>query len=485
MSLREHAIRGVVWSAAQTWGTRATTALVFIILARLLDPADIGLVALAMLFIGFFSLFSEHGFGHALVQRDELEPEHLDSALWFGLAVGVGLFMLTQLCAGVVAEVLGEPRLEPVLRWLSLNFVIGGAKSAPVAVLKRQMRFKPLAVRTLVATVAGGVAGVAAALAGLEVWSLVVQNLVQSAVSVLVLWAASDWRPGLSFSTRHFGELSSFAGKVLGAEVLQYTSRHADDLMIGVFLGPVALGYYSVAYRILTVLTELFTRTISTVTLPTFSRMQGDCWRLRNGLYTATRLCSFVAFPAFLGVGALAPELTVVAFGQQWAPAIPVMQVLALMGALHSILSFNGNVITAVGKPGYSLALAGLNAVAGIAAFTVAVAAGWGILGVAVALVARSYLFSPLPLLVLRRLIALDLGRYLRQIGPAALASVAMAAAVAGTTTLLQHTLDERLRLAAGAGIGVLTYGLLITWWAGHLPREALSYVKLLREGRS
>lgn len=481
MNLREQAVRGVVWSAAQTWGARVTTTLVFIILARLLDPADIGLVALAMLFIGFFSLFSEHGFAHALVQRDELEPEHLDSALWFGLGVGVALFAITQLAAGPIAALLGEPRIEPLLRWLALNFVVGGAKSAPVAVLKRQLRFKPLAVRTLVATVTGGVAGVAAALAGLGAWALVVQNLTQALVSVIALWAASDWRPGLRFSTRHFGELWSFAVKVLGADMLQYSNHHVDDLLIGVFLGPVALGYYSVAYRILTLLTELFTRTISSVMLPTFARMQGDSGRLRNGLYTATRLCSFVAFPAFLGVAALAPELTVVAFGAQWAPAVPVMRVLALMGALHSILFFNGNVITAVGKPGYSLAIAGVNAVTNVIAFAAVLAAGWGILGVAVVLVVRNYLFSPLPLLVLRRLIALDLSRYVRQIGPAALASLAMAGAVVATTALLQSAFDERLRLAAGTTVGVLTYGLLILGLGPHLPREALSYVRLLR----
>lgn len=480
MGLREKTARGVAWSAVQIWGTRVSTTVVFALLARLLAPEEIGLAALATALVSFFALFGEQGFTHALVQRADLEPEHLDSAVWFAFGTGVVLLVLLQLAAQPLAAALGQPQLEPLLRWLSLNFLFGAGKSAPMALLKRELRFAPFAVRSLCATAVGGVAGVWAALAGLGVRALVVQSLVQTGVSAVALWTACGWRPRLRFSSRHLRELVPFSTKALGHEVLSYSNRHADDFLIGALLGPVALGYYAVAYRVLTALMELFSRTISTVTLPAFARVQDDHGRLRNGLYAASRLCALSAFPAFLGVGALAPELTEIVFGPQWADSVAVMRPLAVVGALQSIMFFNGNVMMAVGRAGWNVALDAAGAALNLAAILLAISMGWGILGVSLALAARWLLFFPLPLLALRRLVQLDIARYLRQILPTAAAAVLMAGAVLAATGLLAPALNGPLRLAAGAAVGLLTYGLLVCWWAGPLPREALSYVRLV-----
>src|SRR5262249_51032764 len=167
--------------------------------------------------------------------------------------------------------------------------------------------------------------------------------------------------------------------------------------------GATALGFYSVAYRLLLIMTNVLTATLSQVAMPMFARIQHDRQRVRRSFYTATQLTSLVSFPAFIGVAVLAPQIVHAFFGPHWTRSVAVMQALAFIGILHSLFYFNGAVLTGLGKPGWVLALTAINAAANVPAFAVAVQ--WGILAVAIAYVVRGYLLAPLPLLAVRRLV--------------------------------------------------------------------------------
>ena len=142
--------------------------LIFIVLARLLDLQAFGLVGWASVFIGFFQVFVNAGLAQAIVQREEIEPEHLDTAFWTNLAISVGLLALIVACAGPVASLLDEPELAPVLSWLTLGLVASALSAVPIAILQRRLEFKALALRVLVGNLAGGVIGIAFALGGVR-----------------------------------------------------------------------------------------------------------------------------------------------------------------------------------------------------------------------------------------------------------------------------------------------------------------------------
>jgi O-antigen/teichoic acid export membrane protein len=480
LSLRDRAVRGVAWSVLEHWAARVVSVSVFVVLARLLDPSDFGLVALSTVFIHFLSVIQEQGFGHALVQRRDLDRKHVDSALWFGLATGLLLTLAMQIAAGPISRLLGQTELEGVLRWLSISFLIGGFAGTPTAILRRELKFRPLALRTITAAVIGGAVGITLAVTGFGVWALVAQALVTGGVAAVILWTASGLRPSLSFSWLHVKDLFGFGMKVAADRLLTSVSRRGDDFLVGVFLGPVALGFYSVAYRILTLITELFTRTISTVALPTFSRMQDDRERLLRGFYSATRLASLIAFPAFVGIAVLAPEIVVVVFGPKWEQAIPVMRVLAFIGILHSIGYFNNNVMMAIGKPHIPLGLDALNAVLNVSGFLFAIAMGWGIFGVAAAYVIRGYLVWPIVLRIMRRLIGIEYGRYFKNISPSIVASAIMAAVILGATGFTQEILPVTGRLLVGMTAGMLAYAGALLLLSRELVRELKAYFLVL-----
>jgi O-antigen/teichoic acid export membrane protein len=411
-SLGLAAVRGLAWTTLRSVSSRIVGSVVFVILARLLDPKAFGTVALASVFVVLLSLLVESGFGEAVIQRKELTRSDLDTAFWVNNATGVGLALLMTASADLLGVLFDQPELAPVLQALSLVFVFTALASVPQALLRRELRFRELAFRGFAATVAGGAVGVAMAFAGLGVWSLVGQMLANVVVGTAMLWLACSWRPGRAVSRSSFVELFRFGMNILGGRVALFTSRRSDDFLIGLVLGPVALGLYTAAYRILLLMTEVMIWTIESVVFPLFSRLQGDAERTKRAFYAVTQLSCAAAIPAFLTLAVLAPELTRVVFGSQWTGAIPVMQVLALVGIPHAVTHWHRAIMNAAGRPNLSLRFAVLTGAVNVVGFALVVR--WGILAVATSYVVCGYLLAPVSVWFVTRVLDFDAKTYLR-----------------------------------------------------------------------
>jgi PST family polysaccharide transporter len=449
-------MRGVFWSGAQVWGSRVTTFVVFVILSRLLTPEDFGLVAMASVFLALVETFQDQGFGDAIVQRADLQDEHLDTAFWTNLIFGILLTLVGISASPIMADLFHEPSLKPIIQWLSPSFLLAGLGSTQQAILRRHLAFKELAIRSLLASLVGGFAGVTLAFMGFGVWSLVVNRIVTGFVGVVVLWNVSHWRPRLRFSRRHFHSLFSFGFNVAGINILNFLNRRSADFLIGYFLGPIMLGFYTVAYRLLLAITDLLTSVTNAVAYPTFSRLQNEPERLRRTFIKIVRFTSLASFPAFIGVAVVAPELIYTLFGPQWTLSIPVARILAFIGILHSVFYFNNSLVKALGKPSWRLRITLLNAVSNVAAFAIAVR--WGIIAVAAAYVIRGYSTSPVELWMIRKLLKVEIRTYLGQFLVPLAGSAAMAVVTIGLKLIFVDTLSIQLQLALYVIVGGFAY---------------------------
>lgn len=456
MSLRQQFLRGALWSAAEKWGAQLASTAVFLLLARLLDAKSFGLIALANVFLSLMQILLDQGFAQAIVQRQNLEPEHLDTAFWTSVLMGMVFVVAILSGAGWIAQFYQEPMLAPIIQCMSLSFLLAGLSSVQSAILQRNMQFKAFAIRSLGATVACGVAGLGAALLGFGVWSLVIKELVFGSTASLLLWVQSDWRPGLRFSPQHFRDLFSFGISVIGFNGLNFLNRHADDMLIGYFLGSVALGYYSVAYRLILIMSQLFTQITTQVSLPTFSRLQHEPERLRSMYYKITQATSLVSIPAFVSLSVLAPTLIPVFFGDQWIPSIPTMRILALAGTIQTVYAFNGTVLLSMNKPFWRLILQFTHAVTNLLVFVIVVR--WGIAMVALGYVVRGYVLFPLPLFMMKRLLTINLHHYFAQYGPSMLGTSAMVAAMLGMQYWLRDSYGDPITLMLCSVTGALAY---------------------------
>jgi PST family polysaccharide transporter len=224
---------------------------------------------------------------------------------------------------------------------------------------------------------------------------------------------------------------------------------------------------------------RLVTEVTNSVAFPAFARIQHQPDRLRRAFYKVTRYTSLFAFPVFLGLATLAPELVPAIFGEKWAPSIPVMQVLAMIGILQSVLFFNGSVIKASGKPSWQLGIMTLNAVFSVVGFLVAVR--WGIVAVAASFVVVGYLLAPVSYFAVRKLIQIDFRTYMWQFMPSLFASLVMVVTIEGLKYILSgQSLNLYLELSIYLIAGMLAYGLVIGLTARQLYQETLELVSLI-----
>jgi PST family polysaccharide transporter len=456
-------VQGLFWSAVDRGAGEIISVLVHIALARILIPKHFGLVAMARVGVAFIDLFRDQGFEDAIVQRDTLEEDHIDVAFWTLLGLGIVLTGLGTLASPLIAWFFQEPKLEYVFFALVLMVPISSTTSLPNALLKRDMRFKILSIRSLFAVLVGGSVAIGLALTLPEehgVWALVGKTLSGVATEALVLWIAVDWRPSLNYSVSHFKDLFSFGVNITGARIVNYFNRQLDDILIGRFLGSELLGYYSVAYEILRGMTTLLSRTVSSVAMPAFAKLQNDMERMREAFIGAVKTSSVVAFPFFFLFIGVAPELMHLAYGPKWEPAIPVARILAAIGILQAVTLINPPLIKACNKPSWEFGLSALNTVGNVIGFSIAVQ--YGIMEVAIAYVLRGYLVSPVKLWAVHTLLDYRVSRYLKVIGFAVFGCLLMLGTVFGLKALLPVTLATGLRLGLLMTLGFATYGAYI-----------------------
>ena len=218
MTLRQtRAVKVVAWSAVDKWGSQALSVIVLWILARILGPEPFGLVALASAFTRFVEIFLDQGMTEAIIREPALVEEHLNSAFWINMVWSLCLLLITMVGASYIARIYQEPCLAPILRWLSVSYVLSAFSSTQISYLRRALSFRKLAIRSLMSKLVAAIVAISLALLGFGVWSLIAQLLVMSFVGAIVLWSSSPWHPRLMFSRSHFSGLFN-----IGVQITQY-----------------------------------------------------------------------------------------------------------------------------------------------------------------------------------------------------------------------------------------------------------------------
>jgi PST family polysaccharide transporter len=475
-NLRGSAVRGLAWTLLRSLSSRLAGAIVFVMLARVLDPEAFGTVAIASVFVVLISLLVESGFAEALIQRKEVTRADLDTAFWLCNSLGVALSLITIASAGFISALFHQPDLAAVLRVLSLMLVLAGLVSVPQAVLRRELAFRAIALRGLAATLAGGVVGVGMALGGFGVWSLAGQLLANAVVGTVVVWLACSWRPSREVSRSSFIQLFRFGRNILGERLTLFASRRADDFLVGLVLGAAALGLYTAAYRILLVISEFIIWTIESVAFPFFSRLHAHAERIKRAFYTVTELSFATAVPAFLTLTLIAPELIRVAFGSQWDGAIRVLQVLAFVGIPHSLVHVNKAVLNAAGRTDLSLRVAILTGLVNVVGFVVVVR--WGIVAVAASYVVCSYVLTPVSVWYVTRVLDLRVAAYVRLLAAPVVSGLAMLVIGAAFRSILPDGISAVAEMAVLSSIAITAYLLVLCLTGRALVKRAISNIR-------
>ncbi|MDH7486516.1 MAG: MOP flippase family protein [Anaerolineae bacterium] len=428
-SLARSTARGAIWTGIASLSTSLLRLAILAILARLLAPADFGLLTAATFFIDLSNIIHELGFSAAVIQKQATDDQLLSTAFWSSLGMGVGLWLVLTAASPLVAWFYRNPTVQPVLMVLATTFVIMPLGLLQKVLLQKELDFRRLALAEVGAVLAMGALSIGLAWQGLGVWSLVWGSIAQRVAEVVLLWLLHPWRPSRAWSGAAFGELFGFGANVVGERIANYLNNNLDYLLVGRLLGEAALGYYSFAFQLVMLPLTRVSILISRVTFPAFSLVQDEEERLQRGYLTTVRYIALLTFPLIVGLFWTAPELLrLIGGGPKWDPALLPLRIMCPAGMIKAVVSTVGSILKARGRPdiGFRWNAATLVVTAG----ALLIGARFGIVGVAWAVTLLSLLLAPIIQAIANRLIGLSWPRYGRALRPALLGSAAICASV-------------------------------------------------------
>jgi len=453
-SIGGSAARGVIWTTLGNLANRLSGLLLFTVLARVLLPEAFGILAAAGVFVALSRTLVDAGLTRTLVQRTELRAAHLDSALLVTAALGAVLSIALLVTAPLIASLYDMPDLEPVLMALAVVPFVAGLLSVPESILRRQLKFRSVAARTVAAALLSDIIGIALALLGAGVWALVAQTISSAVIAAVVLWLSVRWRPGTAWERSAISELLGFGSHVLGISLLGFLNRRAGELIVGITLGPVALGLFAVSMRILSLCVDVLVSNFSKVAFPVFSRVAHDPARLSRAYLRVTEMTTLAAFPCFAILALFGNQLAPVVFGSQWRDAGPTLSILALIGPAQSLALFTNTLMLAMGHSKLALRWTAVQAAAFVVAFLAT--SVFGITVVVVTYTALSWVLMFVGISLVRRVSTVTFADQVRTLTVPVLGCLAMVPVILALNALTD--LGPVAQLAVGGPLALMAY---------------------------
>lgn len=357
MSLRAKALSGGLWAAASQFGQLGLQFVVGIILARLLDPSDYGLIALSAVFLTICQSFSEGGFGLAVIQRKNLADDNCSTVFWFNLAASIPVYLLILFAAPLVAAFYREPALTPVFQVLGVGVLISAPSTVQRALMERRMDFRRLTIIQLPSILLGAFVGVLMAWHGFGAWALVAMSLTTSAASSAALWGTSKWKPRVVFQRQVFREMFGYGFKNALERVSNTVFQNLITIVIGRTFSATEVGYYNRARQYQQLPAQSINSIFLRVLLPMLSSVQDHPEKRHFAFTQSLRLATMASFPVFAGIFAVAGPLIHVLIGAKWMPCVPYLQILCFSAAFLPLGAINVNAILSQGRSGLSLKL--------------------------------------------------------------------------------------------------------------------------------
>jgi O-antigen/teichoic acid export membrane protein len=473
----------ITWSAVSTIGAQFISFLVFAILARILGSREFGLVALAALVVDLMQVVSAGGLAEAVIQRPNLQDEEADTAFWLNVLSGLIFFTVGLAVVHPIANAFHQPALSKVLNVLCLLFLITPIGGVHQAIMMRNLDFKGLAYRNILANTCSGVVGVGMAFAGFGVWALVAQRLCAAVALVVLVWFFSGWKPQRRFEIGAVRKLLSFGLNLMFSQLLVQLNARTVEIITGASVGPSAVAFIRAGSRCVDTLSQVTFTPFHQVVLPLQARVAGDVAATRATYGQLSRTSSIIMFPAFFGLMAVAGPLVLIIFGSSWAPSADAIQIVAI-----TVLPLQFNVLmlsslAAAGRPRVVLAWSIVQVLVGVSAIVASAHLGWR--WMLVANVARSYALLPIGFFVLFRATGIGPWLVLRSMGPAAVSASLMGAALIACDRAALTSMSAIPRLAILVGLGAALYVTLGLLLDRKLITEAKAFFRLRSVARA
>lgn len=341
MSLKNQAVSGVKWTSVSAIVASVLQLIQVAVLARFLDKDDFGLMAMALFVIGISKIFIDMGISNALIHKQQVNKFQLSTLFWSNIILGVIIYLIIFASSPLIAHIYETPELTDVINWVGITFLILPWGQQFDALLRRDMRFKSLAVRDILSKAVGLILAIVLAIKGFGVFALVYANLAGAlvATSLLFILGMRDYRPQFIFSYRSLKNKGFFSFGLfqMGEKTVNYFNSNFDTVLIGKLLGMEALGIYNIAKMLTMKPYQILNPIITKVAFPVFAKVQNETAKLKRAYLKVISTLVSLNAPIYVLMIILAEPLINIAFGPEWGEAVPILQILAISYICNSI----------------------------------------------------------------------------------------------------------------------------------------------------
>ena len=356
-SLKDKTVRGVGWSAADTFLAQGVSFIVGLVLARLLTPEEYGLIGIVAVFTTVMLGIVDSGFSNALIRKKDVTNKDYNTLFFFNLIVSVALFALLFVCAPLIAKFFDRPQLVDLVRVMGIVLILQALSIVQNTILTKRIDFKTKTKASVISAVLSGVIGIAMAYMGFGVWSLVAQQLSRQLVYTICLWILNKWWPRIKLSIESLKYMWGFGWKLLVSGLLDNIWKELYQVVVGKFYSSAVLGQYTRATQYAGLLSSNITSIVQRVTYPVLSEVQGDKERMVRGYRRIIKVTMFITAILMLSMGAVSEPLIYCLIGSQWHEAATYLPFICISMSLYPLHAINLNMLQVQGRTDIFLVL--------------------------------------------------------------------------------------------------------------------------------
>lgn len=348
--LKHETVSGIIWSFMDSFASQGITFIIGIVLARLLSPAEFGLIGIITIFIAISSSFINSGFAAALVRKQNCTDKDYSTVFYFNLLVGIIFYFILFFSAAELSSYFKEPQITILVQVLGIILIIDSLSIVQRTILTKRINFKLQTKISIIASIVSGIIALIMAFKGYGVWSLVAKQISQQAINASLLWVWNKWQPSFIFSIKSFRELFTFGYKLLISSLIDTIYRNVYYLIIGKYFSAKELGFYTRADQFQSLPSSNLQSIIGRVSYPVLSSMQNDLPRLKSNYKKLIRSTMFITFVLMLGMAAVAKPMIITLIGEKWSESIIYLQMLCFVGMMYPLHSLNLNMLQVLGR---------------------------------------------------------------------------------------------------------------------------------------
>lgn len=389
-------IIGIFWTSSAQALQIVFQMVTLMILSRLLEKADYGIATNVFVIINFFLLFSNIGFGPAIIQRKNVSNNEASSIFWAGLSFAVILMLIVCAFSGILAKISKEP-ISPLLIIVSSCILpLTIITSIQQSIFFKNLNFRTPSLCNILGVFGGAIVGIILAYLGKGAWSLIFQTITGAMFTAFFYWVHSPFRPALHYKWDEVKPFLVFGGFLTGSTIINYFMKNADKFLISRYIGLAPLGVYNLSFNLMLFPLMNITQVLANVMYPVFSKLQDDKTKLAFYWSQTLRAISWLTFPIMVGLFIVADEFVPVIYGSKWLECIPIIRILAFAGVMHALISPIGSIYLSRGKSYYMFIWTCIMTIVFITGYFLGLKYGNGIKGVANAyLIVMGIIFIP------------------------------------------------------------------------------------------